>query len=504
MTETRAGRNATRPGDMFLGIDLGTSAVKTVLVDAEQRIRASATVPLATSRPRPDWSEQDPEDWWRAVCLAIDTMRRDSSDALRGVVAVGLSGQMHGLVLLDAHDRVLRPAILWNDSRASAEVLSVSEAYPEFARIAGAAQSTSFWPAKLFWLRRHEPDLFARVCRILLPKDYIRLKLTGLYQTDGCDAGGSLLLDEAARCWSQPILTACGVTPSQLPDLVEGDRAAGSMLAPVARSWGISADNVVVAGGGGDSATGAIGIGAIRDGDAYISLGTSAQIFVTTSSYRPAVSAGVQAFAHALSGLWFQAAAVLNGASALAWAVRMLGHDDPAPLLAEAEAQYTGPGSLLFLPYLTGERSPHNDPFARGVLFGLTPATMAAQVVQAVIEGVAFSLADALQSLTQAGSDLRAAAIVGGGARSAFWAQIIADVIGIPVIRYAGGETGPAFGAARLARLALTGESADAVCTPPDILDRMEPDPARHQDYRRELARFRALYQALRLEFRRS
>jgi xylulokinase len=503
MTETRTGRNAVRPDDVFLGIDLGTSAVKTVLVDAAQRILATATVPLATSRPRPDWSEQDPEEWWRAVCRAIDSMRRNSADALRDVVAVGLSGQMHGLVLLDEDGSVLRPAILWNDSRASAEVLAISEANPEFAGIAGAAPSTSFWPAKLLWLRRHEPDLLARVRRMLLPKDYIRLKLTGLYQTDGCDAGGSLLLDEASRDWSEPILAACGVAVSQLPDLVEGDQPAGMLLAPVACSWGI-AGSVVVAGGGGDSATGAIGIGAIRDGDAYISLGTSAQIFVTTSGYRPAVSAGVQAFAHALSGLWFQAAAVLNGASALAWAVRMLGHDDPAPLLAEAQAQYAGPGSLLFLPYLTGERSPHNDPFARGVLFGLSPATNSAQVIQSVIEGVAYSLADALQSLTQAGSELRAAAIVGGGARSKFWAQIIADVIGIPVVRYAGGETGPAFGAARLARLALTGEPADAVCTPPDILDRMIPDAARHRDYRRELTRFRALYQALKPEFRRN
>jgi xylulokinase len=324
-----------------------------------------------------------------------------------------------------------------------------------------------------------------------------------LYQTDGCDGGGTLLLDEAARDWSRPILTACEVTTAQLPELVEGDRPAGTMLVTVARSWGMEADTVVVAGGGGDSATGAIGIGAIRDGDAYISLGTSAQIFVTASSYRPAVSSGVQAFAHALSGLWFQAAAVLNGASALAWATRMLGHDDPGALLAEAQSQYEGPGRLLFLPYLTGERSPHNDPFARGVLFGLTPATAAPQVVQSVFEGVAYSLADALDSLAQAGTGLRETAIVGGGARSAFWAQIIADVIGIPVVRYTGVETGPAFGAARLARLALTGECADEVCTTPAILDRMLPDPARHAAYRGELARFRALYQAVRLEFRR-
>ncbi len=488
---------------VFLGIDLGTSAVKTVLVDGQQRILATATAPLQTSRPHPGWSEQAPEDWWQAVRNTVDTIHRDAAGSLRHLRAIGLSGQMHGLVLLDADDRVLRPAMLWNDARASAEAELIAERHPAFAWVAGAAQSPSFWPAKLLWLQRHEPDVFARIRRLLLPKDYLRFRLTGLYRTDGCDAGGTLLFDAAARCWSPEILSACHVAASWLPEPVEGDQAAGVLLAEMAAGWGLDAGEVIVAGGGGDAATGAIGIGAIRDGDAYISLGTSAQITVTTAAYRPAVEAGVQAFAHALSGLWFQSAAILNGASALAWAARMLGHDDPAALLAEAEAQYSGPGALLFLPYLTGERSPHNDPQARGVLFGLNPGTMPAQIVQAVIEGVAYSLADALDSLAQAGTSLPEAALVGGGARSAFWTRIIADVIGIPVIRYAGAEAGPAFGAARLARLASSDETADDVCGRPVILDRTLPDPARHDAYRRELGRFRALYHALRPEFRR-
>ncbi len=495
--------NAIGSDAIFLGIDLGTSALKAVLVDGNQRVLAAASVALRTMRPYPDWSEQAPEEWWQAVCAGIGQLRAEASDSLRRVCAIGLSGQMHGLVPLDDAGRVLRPAILWNDSRASAEVAAISEASPGFARIAGAAQSTSFWPAKLLWLRRHEPGTFAGIRHLLLPKDYLRLRMTGRYQTDGCDAGGTLLLDEAGRCWSTTIAAACGIEASCLPDLVEGDEPAARLLGPVATAWGIDAGDVVVAGGGGDSATGAIGIGAIHDGDGYISLGTSAQIFVTTGSYRPAIEARVQAFAHALPGLWFQAAAVLNGAGALAWATGLLGHDDPAALLADAEAGYDGPGGLLFLPYLTGERTPHNDPHARGVLFGLTPATAPAQVVQAVIEGVACSLADALDSLAQAGTSLQQAAIVGGGARSAFWTRIIADTIGIPVIRYAGGEAGPAFGAARLARLALTGEPADMVCTRPAILDRTLPDPARHAAYQGQLERFRALYRALQPEFRR-
>ena len=486
---------------IFLGIDLGTSAAKLVLADAGQRILASASLPLETSRPAPGWSEQAPEDWWRAVCSGIDILRREAPDSLRRVRGIGLSGQMHGLVLLDDADRVLRPAILWNDSRAGAETARVAAAHPEFAQLAGAAQSTSFWPGKLLWLQRHEPETLSRARRLLAPKDYLRLRLTGRHQTDGCDAGGTLLFDEAGRCWSAPMLAACGIDAGYMPELVEGEQPGACLLAPVARGWGMEGGDIPVAGGGGDAAAGAIGIGAIRDGDAYISLGTSAQIFVTTASYRPAAESGVQAFAHGLSGLWFQAAAVLNGASALAWAARMLGESDPGALLARVEAQYRGPGDLLFLPYLTGERSPHNDPHARGVLFGLTPSTDAARVAQAVIEGVAYSLADALDSLAAAGTVLREAAIVGGGARSRFWTQIIADVIGIPVIRYAGGETGPAFGAARLARLAVTGERPEAVCTTPDILDRTLPDPGRHAAYRRELARFRSLYRALRPEF---
>ena len=504
MSEIEAGRDDVGPGATFLGIDLGTSALKVVLVDGDQRVLASASIALHTSRPHPDWSEQAPEDWWRAACAGIDRLRGEAPDGLRRVRAIGLSGQMHGLVALDGDDRVLRPAMLWNDSRASEEAASIAATHPAFARIAGAAQSTSYWPAKLLWLRRHEPATAARIRHLLLPKDYLRLRMTGLHRTDGCDASGTLLLDAQGRRWSGTILAACAVAPAWLPDLAEGDRPAGSLLGTVAAAWGIEARDVVVAGGGGDSAAGAIGAGAVHDGDGIISLGTSAQVFVTTARYRPAPDDGVQAFAHALSGLWFQSAAVLNGASALAWAARLLGHDDPAPLLAEAEAGYAGPGGLLFLPYLAGERTPHNDPHARGVLFGLTPATAPVQVVQAVIEGVACSLADALDSLARAGTSLREAAIVGGGARSAFWTRIIADVTGIPVIRHAGGETGPAFGAARLARMALTGEPADDVCTTPARLDRTLPDPARHAAYRLQLARFRALYRALQPEFQRA
>ncbi|WP_428377045.1 xylulokinase [Lichenicoccus sp.] len=494
------------PGAVFLGIDLGTSAVKALLTDMDQAVLATASLPLATARPHPDWSEQAPQDWWQAVCGVVAALRQAAPEAMARVRGVGLSGQMHGLVLLDAQDSVLRPAILWNDSRASEAAAYLASVHPALAAIAGAPHSTSFWPAKLLWLTRHEPEVLGRARHMLLPKDYVRWCMTGRYQTDACDAGGTAMLDVAGRDWSEPILAVCGVTRLVLPDVVEGDQAAALLAPSVAAEWGIATDRVVVAGGGGDSATGAIGIGAIADGDATISLGTSAQVFVTTDRYRHAVEFGVQSFPHALPGRWCQAGAVLNGASALAWATRLFGQDDPGTLLAEAQAQSEktpgGPGRLLFLPYLTGERCPHNDPHARGVLFGLTPAASRAEIVRAVLEGVAYSLADALACLARAGTTVGHAAIVGGGARSAYWTRIIADVIGVPVIRYAGGETGPAYGAARLARLAVTGEAPEAVCGKPPLLDRTMPDMGRHARYELGLARFRSLYRALRDEFR--
>ena len=480
----------------FLGIDLGTSGVKSVLVDRDQAVLTTATVALATSRPHPGWSEQAPEDWWQAVCRSIQQI--SASDAgLDGVRAIGLSGQMHGLVLLNDAGAALRPAILWNDARAVDEAASFAERHPEFADIAGAAQSPSFWPAKLLWLQRYEPDCLARARHMLLPKDFIRHRLTGLVQTDPCDAGGTLLFDQAARAWSSPICAACALDPAQLPDVLEGSQPGGRVLDRVAATWGLPR-GVVVAGGAGDAAAGAIGIGAVAGGCATISLGTAAQIFVSTSSWRPAAAAGVQAFAHALPGLWFQSAAVLNGASALAWATRLLGQEDPAALLDAAEAQYAGPGKLLFLPYLTGERAPHNDPLARGVLFGLTPDVAAPQLVQAVLEGVAYSLADASDALARAGTRIERAALVGGGARNAFWTRIIADTLGVPVLRYRGVDTGPAFGAARLARLAVTGEAVEAVCGAPAILDRTLPEPSRQSRYADVLVRYRNLYQAVR------
>lgn len=485
----------------YLGIDIGTSAVKAVLVDATQRTLAAAEAPLATLRPAPLWSEQDPTTWWAATETALGRLRLDQPAAFAAVRALGLSGQMHGAVLLDAADRVLRPAILWNDGRAHAECRMLEERVPDLGRIAGVPAMPGFTAPKLLWLAAHEPEILPRITRVLLPKDYVRLRLTGEHVTDMSDAAGTLWLDQARRAWSPEVLAATGLAARQMPRLVEGSAAAGTIRPSVAERLGLP-QGVLVAGGAGDAAAGGIGIGAVEDGDAFISLGTSGQYFVATERYRPYPAAFIHAYCHALPARWFQMAAMLNGASCLAWAARLLGEPDIGALVERVAAAFRGPGRLTFLPYLTGERTPHNDPHARGVLFGLDADSGPVEVVQAVLEGVAFAFAEAQDCLAAAGTVVGEVAAIGGGARSRLWMRIMASVLDRPITLYAGGEKGPAFGAARLARLALTGEAPREVCRKPEIAARIAPDPALTAAYRDRQARYRRLYQLLREEFR--
>ncbi|MBA1157529.1 xylulokinase [Microvirga mediterraneensis] len=485
----------------YLGIDVGTSAVKAILVDEQQTSVAEADIPLQISRPHDLWSEQDPDLWWEAVQTALDQLRTRSASALADIRGIGLSGQMHGAVLLDANDRPLRPAILWNDGRSFREAQELRDRYPELSHAMGVIPMPGFTAPKLVWLARHEPEIFRAVRKVMLPKDYIRLKLTGDIVTEMSDAAGTWWLDEGKRDWSDAALAATGLSRDQMPRLVEGSQASGILLADIARRWGLGSD-VVVAGGAGDAAAGAVGLGAIDDGSAFISLGTSGQLFVTTRSFSPAPEAVVHSFCHAVPDRWFQMAAMLNAASCLAWGAQLLKRDI-GQLLHETEAAYTKPSSLLFLPYLTGERTPHNDPYARGVFFGLSPQTQQTDLVQAILEGVAFSFADAKECLAQAGTPLTYAGMIGGGSRSAFWARIFASVLDVRMLRYHGSDKGPAFGAARLARLATTGESPDTVCTPPRILETIEPEPQLVDLYRPRIDAFRSLYRALKPEFSR-
>jgi xylulokinase len=484
---------------MFLGLDIGTSSVKAVLVDGDDRLVDQESAGLRVSRPRPLWSEQDPEDWWRAADRAVTALRGRQAAALGAVRAIGLSGQMHGATLLDGGDRVLRPAILWNDGRSGAECAELERLVPDLPAITGNRAMAGFTAPKLLWVRRHEPEIFARVARVLLPKDHVRLRLTGEAATDLSDAAGTLWVELATRRWSDAVLAACGLSQAAMPALYEGTEATGRVRREIAAAWGLPRE-VVVAGGGGDNAAGGAGIGVVTPGRAFLSLGTSGVYFVVTPDGRASPERGVHSFCHCLPGTWHQMAVILSAAASLAWLAGLTGADE-ATLVAEAEALPAGAALPLFLPYLSGERTPHNDPTAKGVFFGLSHGSERAQLAAAVLEGVAFALADGQAALTEAGAQIDEVSVIGGGARSRHWGTLLASILDRPLTYHQGGEVGPAFGAARLARIAATGEDPVAVCRPPPVAHRVEPDPARRDFHGGRWPLYRRLYADLRPHF---
>ena len=476
---------------MFLGLDYGTSAVKALLVDGEQRVVGSASVALSVSRPAPGHSEQDPQAWWQATLDAVAALRGDHAAALAAVQGIGLSGQMHGAVLLDAEGAVLRPAILWNDVRSAAECAAFEQAFPESRQVTGNIAMPGFTAPKLLWVKRHEPAVFAATRTVLLPKAWIRYRLTGEMIEEMSDASGTLWLDVGARDWSDAALAATGLDRRAMPRLVEGGDPAGTLRPELARSWGMDRAPIV-AGGAGDNAAGAVGLSAIRPGDAFVSLGTSGVLFATTDRFRPYPAAAVHAFCHAIPATWHQMGVTLSAAASLAWWAGIAGRDEAA-LLAEVELPRR-PAEALFLPYLGGERTPHNDGALRGAFAGLSYDTDRAALTQAVLEGVAFSMRDCLDALAASGTTVTAADVIGGGSRSRTWTLIIASALGIPLRRLAAGEHGGAFGAARLARMAVTAEPPELVCTPPSREETVLPDPELAEAYARRVERYRELH----------
>ena len=482
---------------MYLGLDIGTSAAKAVLVDDGGRAVSEASAALVVTRSRPGWSEQNPDDWWDAVNACVATF--DPSERRR-VQAIGLAGQMHGATLLDTSDRPLRPAILWNDSRSAAECAELEAIAPATRTITGNIAMPGFTAPKLLWLRRHEQDVFAKISSVLLPKDYVRLRLTGEKATDVSDASGTLWLDVAKRAWSPAMLDACGLTEAQVPSLHEGCEATGRLRADIAAAWGM--ERVPVAAGGGDNAAGAVGVGAVDDGDAFLSLGTSGVIFVAGSAFRPNPERAVHAFCHALPKRWHQMSVMLSAASSLDWAARLTGAGDTSALMADVERRRSVSGREIFLPYLSGERTPHNDADARGALFGLDPDSDATRIGQAVLEGVAFALADGLDALVGAGAHVEKFSVIGGGARSSWWGEVIAAALGRPLVYHQGADLGPAFGAARLARLAVAAGTVEEVCAAPPVRATIEPNAALAAALALKRETFKRLYPALRPQFR--
>ncbi len=477
---------------MYLGIDIGTSSVKAVLIGNDQAIVASRTASLEVSRPHPGWSEQDPESWWRACEAVLDGLAADHANEMGAVRGIGLSGQMHGATLLDVADQSLRPCILWNDGRSEAEAFELSTASE---RITGNIAMPGFTAPKLLWVARNEPDLFAKVRTVLLPKDYIRLKLTGEKASDMSDSAGTLWLATETRDWSDEMLDLTALTRAHMPRLFEGSEVTGRLRSSLAARWGMPA-TTIVAGGGGDNAASGCGVGAVAPGTGFISIGTSGVIFVSADRYRANPAGAVHAFCHAVPGTWHQMGVSLSAAASLDWIASIL-KTPAADLIGELGDKPAGPSPILFLPYLSGERTPHNDVAIRGVFSGIDQSHGRKDMVQAVLEGVAFAFKDCLDVLTMPLSEPRRLIAVGGGSRSRYWLSIIATVLGLPIAVPADGDFGAAFGAARLGLVAAENADPFAVCTPPAIRETIDPIAALADDYSAAHAAFCDLYPAI-------
>jgi xylulokinase len=486
---------------LYLGLDLGTSELKALLLADDHRIVGVARAHLTVERPHPLWSEQAPAQWWSALEEVMRALGQSHPEELAAVRAIGLSGQMHGATLLDAEGEVLRPSFQRIAGRSGAQCEALTRAVPRLGEIAGNLAMPGFTAPKLLWVREHEPEVFGRVARVLLPKDWLRFMLSGEAVSEMSDAAGTLWLDVGARDWSDELLAATGLTRAHMPRLVEGSEVSAQLKPELAVRWGLGND-VLIAGGAGDNAASAVGMGLVEPGQGFVSLGTSGVVFVSTDRFLPNPAQAMHAFCHALPKRWHQMSVMLSAASAVSWAAKTFKFADEAALLEAAASVTQRERCPLFLPYLSGERSPHNNPDAQGVLFGLTHAHGPAEIAYAVVEGVSFGLRDGFDTLRlPADMPLREVALVGGGARSVWWGQLLADIFLVPLTLYAGSETGGALGAARLAWLADGGDVAE-VCALPPVKRQLVPAKDGVDVHMARHARFQALYVALRDQFR--
>ncbi len=475
---------------MYIGLDLGTSGLKGVLIGEDQRVLADATAPLSVSRPHDGWSEQSPADWIAAAETVLDQL---AVHGLGSVRAIGLSGQMHGATLLDASDEVLRPCMLWNDTRAHEEAAEL-DGDPMFRRIIGNIVFPGFTAPKVMWVQRHEPRIWEKIAKILLPKDYLRLWLTGDYVGEMSDASGTAWFDTGKRDWSDELLTATGFSRAHMPRLVEGSQPSGHLRPALGARWGLP-KGVVIAGGGGDNAASGVGVGVVRAGEAFASIGTSGVLFAANDGYQPDPATAVHTFCHALPNTWHQMGVILAATDALNWYAGLLGQD--AATLTGALGPLQAPRKTVFLPYLGGERTPINSPNMRGAFIGLEHATDRQATTRAVLEGVTFAFRDCRDVLAATGTRLRTLLAVGGGSRSDYWLSAIATALNVQVQVPVAGDFGGAFGAARLAIMAATGAGAE-IATLPKIARVIDPDPALIDAFDAGHARYRAAQTAIR------
>ncbi|MGO4851750.1 xylulokinase [Phaeovulum sp. W22_SRMD_FR3] len=475
---------------MYLGLDLGTSGLKGLLIDDNQQVLAEASAPLTVNRPAEGWSEQAPAQWIGAAEAVLAELAARGLGAVRGI---GLSGQMHGATLLSAADDVLRPCILWNDTRSHAEAAEL-DSDPDFRAISGNIVFPGFTAPKLLWVARHEPEIFAKTARVLLPKDYLRLWLTGEHVAEMSDAAGTSWFDTGARDWSDVLLAKSGMSRAQMPRLVEGSEVSGVLRPELAARFGLPS-GVVVAGGAGDNAASGIGVGVVKAGQAFVSLGTSGVLFAANDGYQPDAATAVHTFCHALPNAWHQMGVILAATDALNWFARLAGSD--AATLTGSLGDLQAPGKARFLPYLGGERTPLNDAAIRGAFIGMEHATDQAAATRAVLEGVTFALRDCRDALAATGTRIDTLLAVGGGTRSDYWLQAIATALGIPVSLPVAGDFGGAFGAARLGLMAATGAGAE-IAVQPAIERVIEPVAALTDAFDQGHARYRAAAAAIR------
>lgn len=474
---------------MYLGLDLGTSGVKALLVDEAQTVIAEGHASLTVEMPHPNWSEQDPQSWLEACEKAILEVRQLAPKAFTALKGIGVSGQMHGATLLDENDQPLRPAILWNDGRSGLECTEL-EARADFRGIGGNIVMAGFTAPKLEWVRKNEPEVFAKTRKVLLPKDYVGLWLSGRHMSEMSDAAGTLWLDVAKRKWSDALLAACDMTTDHMPDLVEGSEQAGVLRPELAKAWGV--ENVVVAGGAGDNAATACGLGITRPGDAFISLGTSGVVFTTTNKFASNTEGAVHSFCHAVPDTWHQMGVILSATDSLNWLSSLVGQS-PKDLSALVPENPKEPSPVLFLPYLSGERTPHNNPNASASFHGLRRNHDLGDLSQAVMEGVAFALLDSKLAINASGVEFDRVWMAGGGSQSRAWLNIIAAVTGVTLQLPKAGAQGAALGAARLAMLA-SGHRQEDVLKVPQLAESIELDPALSESYKQRFSAFRDAY----------
>ncbi|ULK62290.1 xylulokinase [Proteus mirabilis] len=476
---------------MYLGLDLGTSSVKAIIMNEQGDVVASHSIPLTLSRPHPQWSEQDPQAWWQATDEAIKQLSR--TQPMEQIQAIGLSGQMHGAVLLDAQQNILRPAILWNDGRSVKQCLRLAKQYPQFKEITGNLVMPGFTAPKLQWVAENEADIFCQIAHVLLPKDFLRWKMSGNFASDMSDAAGTLWLDMQKRDWSDELLAATGLSRCQMPTLFEGNQITGYLLPEIAKKWQMK--QVPIIAGGGDNAAGAIGVGVYQPGQGMLSLGTSGVYFVVSEKFLQNSDNAVHSFCHALPQTWHLMSVILSAASCLDWVCQLTGISDVGAMFKEIEQHAHSDSSLLFLPYLSGERTPYNNADAKGVFWGLTHQHQRADLCRAVLEGVSFALRQGIEVADKAGQHADNITLIGGGARSEYWRQLLADITGKTLDYRQGGDVGPALGAARLAQLAINpAHLSQIILSQPKLETRHVPNLEKHKAYQDKYNAFKKLY----------